>query len=129
MPAGEPSIPNEPTSPTAIGRFFIAYTEEGLSPTPTKPEETFPVVVGVVPSTTDDAYGEYEGGPPKGPPNANAAFAAAHANAECKKNAAMTFRTRRHIADAEAKRCAGRADARVYNLYSASSDDGDVVSS
>jgi hypothetical protein len=41
----------------------------------------------------------------------------------------MTFRTRRHIADAEAKRCSGRADARVYNLYSASSDDGDVVSS
>lgn len=82
----------------------------------------------MVPSTAE-AYGEYEGGPPKGPPNANAAFAAAHANAECKKNAAMTFRTRRHIADAEAKRCAGRADARVYNLYSASSDDGDVVSS
>jgi hypothetical protein len=41
----------------------------------------------------------------------------------------MTFRTRRHIADAEAKRCAGRADARVYDLYSASSDDGDIVSS
>ena len=82
----------------------------------------------MVPSTAE-AYGEYEGGPPKGPPNANAAFAAAHANAECKKKAAMTFRTRRHIADAEAKRCAGRTDARVYNLYSASSDDGDIVSS
>lgn len=82
----------------------------------------------MVPSTAE-AYGEYEGGPPKGPPNANAAFAAAHANAECKKKAAMTFRTRRHIADAEAKRCAGRARARVYDLYSASSDDGDVVSS
>lgn len=125
MPAGEPSIPSEPTSPTATGRFFIAYTEEGLSPTPTKPEETTGVVVGALPSTAD-AYGEYEGGPPKAPPNAGAGAAAAHANAKCKKNAAMTFRTRRHIADAEAKRCAGRADARVY---SASSDDGDVVSS
>ena len=37
MPAGEPSIPSDPCR-HRHGRFFIAYTEEGLSPTPEKPE-------------------------------------------------------------------------------------------
>ena len=123
MPAGEPSIPSDPTSPTATGRFFIARTEAGLSPTPAKPG-----FVGVAGEKTADEY-EYdvcEEEPPKAPPNAAAGAAATHANASAVKSAARKFRTRRHTAGAKAKRCAGGAEARAR---AAASEDVDVVAS
>ena len=127
MPAGDPSIPSDPTSPTATGRFFMAYTEGGLSPTPLKPGETVTVVSPNAAAV--DAYDEepMKGEPPKGAPNASAGAAAVHATAMPTQNAAMTFRTRRHTADAEAKRCAGRAEERA--CAGSSSDDSIVWSS
>ena len=124
MPAGEPSIPSDPMSPTATGRFFIAYTEEGLSPTPEKPEAVACDGLKNAGEEYDDACVEE---PPKEPPNAVAGEAATHPKASARENAATTFRARRHIADAQAKRCAGGAEARARCACSV--EDKNVASS
>ena len=124
IPAGDPSIPSDPTSPTATGKFFMAYTEGGLSPTPVKLGATVTVVWPNAAAV--DAY-EWAPGreePRKGAPNASAGAAAVHANASPAASAAMAFRTRHH-ADAQAKRCAAGPEARVC---SDSSSDDDVSS-
>lgn len=91
-----------------------------------KPGETVTVVSPN--AATVDAYDEEptKEEPPKGAPNASAGAAAVHATAMPTQNAAMTFLTRRHAADAEAKRCAGGAEERAC---AGSSDDDDDVSS
>ena len=91
-----------------------------------KPGETVTVVSPNAAAV--DAYDEEptKEEPSKGAPNASAGAAAVHATASPTQNAAMTFRTRHHTADAEAKRCAGGAEER---MCADSSDDDDVVSS